>query len=121
MINPLHPNISMHILLTVLCTSPKCGQGEFVEQSRGYLIGVISFILQTLNRHDNVFFPFHKNVLDDRFLFKFFSIYCVVVAAFIDIVVVLECQNCCKQHPSYFLSISNMSSKLVTIKLNQCM
>ena len=87
---------------------------------KSYLIGVISFILLTLNRHDNVFFPFHKNFLVDRFLFKFFSINCVVVAAVIDIVVVLECQNCFKQHPSYFLSISNMSSKLVTIKLNQC-
>ena len=29
-LNLLHPNISMHILHTVLCTLLRCRQGEFV-------------------------------------------------------------------------------------------
>ena len=38
-INPLHSNISIHILYTVLYTFPQCRQGEFVWQSRTSFIG----------------------------------------------------------------------------------
>ena len=37
-LNPLHPNISMHILHTVL-HFPRCWQGEFVHQSKASLVG----------------------------------------------------------------------------------
>ena len=36
--NPLHHEISMHILHAVLCTFPKV-HGEFVKQSRASLVG----------------------------------------------------------------------------------
>ena len=37
-INPLYPNISMHILLTVLYTFPWLQQGEFVKPLRALLV-----------------------------------------------------------------------------------
>ena len=38
-VNTLHPNISMHILLTVLYTFLNVLKGEFVSQSRASLVG----------------------------------------------------------------------------------
>ena len=38
-VNPLHPNISMHILLTVLYIFLNVLKGEFVLQSRTPLVG----------------------------------------------------------------------------------
>ena len=38
-INPLHSNISIHILYTVLYTFPQCWQGEVVWQSWASFIG----------------------------------------------------------------------------------
>ena len=38
-VNPLHPNISMHILHTVLYTFQRGWQGEIVQQSRAALVG----------------------------------------------------------------------------------
>ena len=38
-VNPLHPNISIHILHTTLYTSPKVLTGEFVYQSKASFVG----------------------------------------------------------------------------------
>ena len=47
--NPSRPNISMHILHTILHIILRCRQGEFVYQSRTPLVKVIiSLILMTL-------------------------------------------------------------------------
>ena len=45
-VHPSHPNISMHILYTVLY-SPRCRQREFVYQSQLLQLVIISCILMT--------------------------------------------------------------------------
>ena len=46
-VSPLHPNISIHILHTLL-SAGWYRQGEFVEQSKLCRLGIIFFILMIL-------------------------------------------------------------------------
>ena len=47
-VNPLHPNISMHILHTVLYTSPKVLTRRICLRIKSFFLVIIPFILITL-------------------------------------------------------------------------